>query len=134
MKLLKWGGFTLLGYVCVVVLFESFIGFLQPSNAATLSLTVYEENDKPHVRVLSRIEHDNNLYVAVNHWPRSWYRTLQENPQIKVSYGDIDFSGTAVIVTDADEHNRIATDRPLPVWFKVLTGFPPRYFVRLEPS
>lgn len=132
MKFLKVVAVTLGVYVGMVVLFESLIGYFQPENAATLSLTVYEESDKPHTRVLSRIEHSDNIYVAVNHWPRSWFRTLQGNPKFRVAFGETDFSGMAVVVDDAEEIAAIEADRPLPLWFKFLTGFPPRYFVRLE--
>ncbi len=132
MKVLKWVGITFGIYIALVVTFEALIGYFQPSNAATLSLTVYEEGGSPHTRVLSRIEHSDNLYVAVNHWPRSWFYSLQENPEVRVAFGEKDFAATAVVVDDAAEHARIDADRPLVPWFRFLTGFPPRYFVRLE--
>ena len=134
MKIVKWIGITLAVYVGIVVLFESLIGYFQPTSEATLSLTVYEQSGEPHVRVLSRIEHSDNLYVAVNHWPRSWFSSLQKNPNIRVAFGERDFAGTAVVVDDPAEYARIDADRSLPFWFRLLTGFPPRYFVRLEPS
>lgn len=121
-------------YIGVVVLFESLIGYFQPQNAATLALTVYESGEQPHVRILSRIEHRDNLYVAVNHWPRAWFRTLQDNPSVRVAYGERDFGATAQLVEDPSEISSIETDRPLTWWFRLLTGYPPRYFVRLEPS
>ena len=134
MRILKWVGVLLLIYVAIVVLFESAIGYFQPSNNATLSLTVYGDNDEPHTRVLSRIEHSENLYVAVNHWPRSWFAAAQHNPNVRVAYGDRDFAATARVVEDESEYARIENDRALPFWFKFLTVFPPRYFVRLEPT
>ena len=121
-------------YIGLVILFESLIGFFQPQNQATLSLTVYEADSRPHVRVLSRIEHNDRLYVAVNHWPRSWFRSLQKNPSVRVAYGEEDFAATAQVVEDAAEISGIEADRPLTWWFKFLTGFPPRYFVRLVPA
>lgn len=133
MKFLKWTGIALGIYVGIVVLFESYIGYFQPSNDATLFLTVYEESGEPHIRVLSRIEHADKLYVAVNHWPRSWFYSLQKNPEVRVAFGERDFAGTAVVVEDPEEYARVEADRPLPLVFRFLTGFPPRYFVRLEP-
>ena len=130
----KFVGITLAVYIGLVVLFESLIGYFQPQNAATLSLTVYEQNAQPHVRVLSRIEHNDQIYVAVNHWPRSWFHTLQENPSVHVAYGDREFAATARVVEDSAEVSMIEADRPLPWWFKMLTGYPPRYFVRMDPS
>ena len=38
----------------------------------------------------------------------------------------------AVPVTGA-EHDRVDSDNGLGVFFRILTGFPPRYFVRLDP-
>ena len=38
----------------------------------------------------------------------------------------------AVPVTGV-EHDRVAGDNNLGVVFRILTGFPPRYFVRLDP-
>ena len=130
---IKYLSITLAVYVGLVVLFESLIGYFQPQNAATLSLTVYESETQPHERVLSRIEHKDNLYVAVNHWPRAWFYTLKENPAVRVAFGERDFAATARVVEDPAEIASIEADRPLTWWFKLLTGFPPRYFVRLEP-
>ena len=131
-KTVKYIGTTLVIYVGVVVLFESLIGYFQPQNDATLTLTVNASESEPHVRVLSRIEHKGNLYVAVNHWPRAWFRVLKQNPEVHVAFADQDFAATARVVTDPAEIMSIETDRPLTWWFKLLTGFPPRYFVRLE--
>ncbi|MEM8501211.1 MAG: hypothetical protein AAF542_24565 [Pseudomonadota bacterium] len=128
----KYLGITLVVYVGVVILFESLIGYFQPQNQATLALTVFESNNQPHVRVLSRIEHQDSLYVAVNHWPRAWFHALQENPSVRVAFADQDFAATARVVNDPSEITSIETDRPLTWWFKLLTGYPPRYFVRLE--
>ena len=44
----------------------------------------------------------------------------------------ISFDGRA-FAEDPAEIASIEADRPLTWWFKLLTGFPPRYFVRLEP-
>lgn len=134
MKALKWLGIALVAYVGIVVLFESLIGYFQPANEATLSLTVYEEDGAPHHRVLSRIEREDDIYVAVNHWPRAWFHALQENPNVQVAFGDRDFAGTAVVVDDPTEITRIKGGRSVPLFFRFLTGFPPRYYVRLDPN
>ncbi|MDZ7686978.1 MAG: hypothetical protein U5O39_20150 [Gammaproteobacteria bacterium] len=39
---------------------------------------------------------------------------------------------TAVPVEGA-EHEQVDSDNPLGPVFRILTGFPPRYFLRLEP-
>ena len=40
--------------------------------------------------------------------------------------------GVAVSVTSA-EHDRVDSDNSLAVVFRILTGFPPRHFIRLDP-
>ena len=42
-----------------------------------------------------------------------------------------DYLAVAVV---GPEHDRVVDDNPLGAGFRVLTGFPPRYFVRLDPQ
>ena len=120
-------------YVGVVVIFESMIGYLQPENEQTLALVVSDDDGKPHRRVLSTIRHNEKLYVAANHWPRAWFNALKINPAVTVTVDDNTFSAQAVVVADASELTDLETARPLGLVFRILTGFPPRHFVRLEP-
>ncbi|MCH7816241.1 MAG: hypothetical protein IIC60_06700, partial [Proteobacteria bacterium] len=85
-------------------------------------------------RVLARLESNGQLYVAANHWPRAWYRQASANPHVQIA---LDLDGEpapylAVAVSD-EEHDRVDSDNNLGIVFRVLTGFPPRYFFRLEP-
>ena len=73
-------------YVGIVILFESFLGYLQPQNEQTLVLSVTDDSGTVHERVLSRIELEERLYVAVNHWPRQWFQLAMEKPNVKVTY------------------------------------------------
>lgn len=132
MKVLKVVAIVLLAYVGIVVLFESLIGLLQPRSESTLVLTTFEEDGTAHERVLSRLESDGRLYVAVNHWPRAWYERALDNPEVEVALDGDSRPHLAVPVTGA-EHDRVAGDNPVPFAFRVLTGFPPRLFVRLDP-
>ena len=84
-----------------------------------------------HDRVLARLESDGNVYVAVNHWPRMWYYRALDNPGVAVTFEEQTTEYTAVPVTGA-EHDRVDADNPLPLVFRILTGFPPRYFLRLD--
>ena len=121
-------------YVGVVALFESMLGFFQPENQATLVMTTFDVgSEEGHNRVVSRIEHDGQLYVAVNHWPRQWYHRILENDQVLVRYEDINGAFTATKVDDSDEAV-LHQARPLGLGFRILTGFPPRYFVELTPN
>jgi len=118
-------------YVGIVVAFESLIGILQPASESTLVIRTFDE-DCPHDRVVSRLESGGQLYVAANHWPRDWYERALENPELEVVGDGETGSYLAVAVTGA-EHEQVSEDNGLPVFFRVLTGFPPRYFLRLDP-
>jgi len=120
-------------YAASVALFESLLGYFQPENEATLVVTTFDSADVGADRVLVRIEHEGELFVAVNHWPRQWYDRLLENDQVRVRYDDVDGRYTAAEVsgTAAAELDAV---RPLSLGFRILTGFPPRYFVRLTPN
>ena len=120
-------------YAASVALFESMLGYFQPENQATLVVTTFDAGDVGADRVLVRIEHEGELFVAVNHWPRQWYGRLLGNDQVRVRYEDIDARYTASKVLDA-EAEALDAARPLGLGFRVLTGFPPRYFVRLTPN
>jgi hypothetical protein len=70
--------------------------------------------------------------VAANHWPRAWYRRALANPDVQITIDGEKRDLRAVPVTGA-EHDRIATEHAVGLVFRILTGFPPRYFVRLDP-
>ena len=131
-RTLKIAVIVVLAYVGIVVAFESLIGFVQPAGSSTLVITTFDPSGTPHDRVVSRLASDGKLYVAANHWPRAWYRRALENPQVQATIDGAKADYTAVPVAGA-EHDRVNADNPLPVVFRILTGFPPRYFVRLDP-
>jgi hypothetical protein len=132
MKTLKWIALALLAYVGLVVLFESTLGALQPAGEGTLVITTTDSSGAEHDRVVSRLQSDDRLYVAANHWPRAWYGRVLDNPDVRVTMNGLTEDYAAVPVTGA-EHQRVDADNPLGIVFRFLTGFPPRYFVRLEP-
>ena len=125
---------TLIGiavlYVLVVVGFESMLGYTQPENQGTLVITTFDDGE-PHDRVVSRIHIDDELYVAVNHWPRLWYWQLLDEPVVRIRYGDTDDLFRAVPVEGDQAIQRVDDARPLSLQFRILTGFPPRHFVQL---
>ena len=132
MKALKIAAIAVLVYVGIVVAFESLIGYFQPADASTLVITTFDQDGAPHERVVSRLESDGKLYVAANHWPRAWYKRALENPEVQVTLDGEKKDHRAVPVTGA-EHDRVNGDNQLGVMFRFLTGFPPRYFIRLDP-
>jgi len=82
-------------------------------------------------RVLSAVNNDGKLYVSANHWPRSWYRQTLSNPNVEVLYKGEKKSYLAVPV-EGEEHDRLMKEHAHPLTFRILTGFPPRYFIRFD--
>jgi hypothetical protein len=132
MKALRIAAVVVLVYVGIVAAFESLIGFLQPTAGSTLVITTFDGNGTPHDRVVSRLESEGRLYVAANHWPRAWYRRALANPEVQVSLNGEKGDYRAVPVAGV-EHDRVDREHGLGVFFRILTGFPPRYFVRVDP-
>lgn len=132
MRALKLVVAAAVAYVGLVVLFESSLGFLQPESAGTVVITTTDEDGATHDRVVSRLESDGRLYVAANHWPRSWYRRALRDPNVRVAL-DGDVGEYVAVPVTGEEHERVDRDNPLGVPFRLLTGFPPRYFLRLDP-
>jgi hypothetical protein len=132
MKALRIVAVVALVYVGIVVAFESLIGYFQPAGGSTLVITTFDADGSAHDRVVSRLDSDGKLYVAANHWPRGWYRRALEKPEVQATLDGNKRDYRAVPVTGA-EHERVDTEHSLGVIFRILTGFPPRYFVRLDP-
>lgn len=131
MKAAKTIAIVLAAYVGIVVAFESLIGVLQPASGNTLIITTTDEDGNASDRVLARLESDGQLYVAANHWPRAWYKRALQNPDVQITLDSRTTAHRAVPVT-GDEHDRVDRDNSLGLAFRVLTGFPPRYFLRLD--
>jgi len=132
MKILKIVLILALVYVGIVVAFESLLGYAQPQNDGTLVISITDNDGASNDRVLSRLELDGKTYVAVNHWPRAWYRNALERPDVKVNYNGATTDHVAVPVSDA-EHDRLQSTHPVPTTMRFLMGFAPRHFLRLDP-
>ena len=133
MRLLKI--FLILGgiYVGIVATFESLLGYFQPADAQTMVITTFDADGVGSDRVVARLETDGQLYVAANHWPRAWYRAALANDRVEITFAGITAPYRAVLLQGA-EHDRIDADHALPLGFRILTGFPPRYLMRLDPQ
>jgi hypothetical protein len=131
-KALKIAAVVVLAYVGIVVAFESLLGYLQPTRGPTMVITTFEGDGTPHERVVTRVEGAGQLYVSANHWPRAWYHRALENPEVQITLGGEKRSYRAVPVTGA-EHDRVEAENRHGVFFRILTGFAPRYFLRLDP-
>ena len=133
MKVIKRIVLLVLMYIGIIATFESLLGYFQPSGQSTLVITTADEDGTKHDRVLARLESNGQLFVAVNHWPRAWYGRALENPSVQVSVDGMTGTHLAVPVTD-EEHDRVNREHSLGIVFRILTGFPPRYFLRLDPD
>lgn len=123
---------VLLVYGAIVVGFESLIGFVQPANQSTLKLTTFDADGTAHDRVLSRLDTDGKVYVSANHWPRAWYRRALAHPDVQATI-DGTQGNYRVVPVEAAEHDHVERQHPHSLAFRFVTGFPPRYFVRLDP-
>lgn len=122
----------LLAYVALVVLFESSLGYFQPEAGGTIVISTTDSGGYQHDRVVSRFETNDALYIAVNHWPRAWYRRILEHPGINVSI-DGESGDYLAILLEGAERELLAREYNPGLLFRVLTGFPPRHFLRLDP-
>lgn len=141
MRVLKSAVIVILAYVAVVVAFETYLGVAQPRFdkdpdqewGATIVITTAAKDGSTAGRVVSPMVSDGHLYVSANHWPRSWYNRVLENPKVQVTNRDETNDYVAVTIPAAsEEHDRLEREHPHPAWFRFLTGYPPRRFVRLD--
>jgi hypothetical protein len=133
MKVIKRIVLLVLIYIGIIATFESLLGYFQPSGQSTLVITTADEDGTKHDRVLARLESNGQLFVAVNHWPRAWYGRALENLSVQVVLDGMTGAYLAVPATD-EEHDRVNREHSLGIVFRILTGFPPRYFLRLDPD
>ena len=132
MKLARIVAIAVLVYAGLVVAFESWLGSSQPAGQGTLVITTIGEDGTAHDRVVANYETDGQLYVSANHWPRAWYRRALSNPDVRAAIDGASGDYRAVPVT-GEEHERVDAAHPHSVTFRILTGFPPRRVIRLDP-
>lgn len=123
----------LFSYVLLVILFESSLGYFQPENTSTLQISTLDEEGRLSSRIVVRIESAAKLYVAANHWPRAWYSEALANPSVQI-VSELEQGRYLAVPVAGAEHERVNAENSLGLMFRVLTGFPPRYFLRLDPA
>jgi hypothetical protein len=127
-------------YVVIVVAFESLVVFMGKRQAEHgvapgehwLVITTTDAGGT-HDTVVGGVMVDGQLYVAANHWPRGWFDRALANPSIAVTRDGVRASYRAEPVSGA-EHDRVAAKYTIPIPIRILTGFPPRSFLRLSPQ
>ena len=133
MKALKIIAIGLLAYAGIVVLFESLLAYFQPESERTIVITTKGPEGESHARVVSLLETNGKLYVAANHWPRAWYRQALAHPKVRVTMDGSTRDYRAVPV-QGEQYARVDAAHSRSLWFKILTGFPPRPILRLDPA
>ncbi len=125
-------GFGLLAYVALVVVFETWLGVLQPDIGDTIVITTTNADGVSTDRVLGRDFAGGKHYASANHWPRAWYNNALENPRVQVTMDGTTADYIAVPVDD-EEHERVAAEIGNGIVFKIMVGFAPQRFLRLDP-
>ena len=125
-------GSGLLAYVGLVVVFETLLGVLQPDTGDTIVITTTDAHGVSTDRVLWRDFAGGRHYASANHWPRAWYRNALENPRVRVTMDGTTADYIAVPVDD-EEHERVAAEIGNGILFKLMVGFAPQRFLRLDP-
>ena len=139
MSVLTAVGIAAAGYLGIVVAVESLVAYMGRRHARRgvqpgetwLQITATVEGEDRSV-VVAGVESAGRTYVAANHWPRAWYHRLVENPDVRVTVQGRQAAFRAVPVS-GDERSRIEREYRLPLIVRILTGFPPRAFLRLDP-
>lgn len=137
-KAAKWGllafGVLFLAYVARVVEFEYSLGTNQPMGGNSIVIATFNEDNERHERVLSLREVNGNDYVAANHWPRAWYHQALDNPNVEVKMaGSEEFAPYLAIPLEGEEDALLREEYALSFRARAQMGFPPRYFLRLDP-
>ena len=119
-------------YVTLLLLLEFVAWKLQPDMEDCVVLH-FLKADKPDSRKLYGFDHKNKLYVSSNHWFRQWYNAVLENPTINVERDGGRESYTAISV-EGDELAEISRAYKLGFIIRLMSGFAPRRFLRLDPE
>ena len=138
MKPIKLLAIGLAVYLGLVIAFECLVGFMgrreaeQGVKPGEMWLVIATQAaGRSTDTVVAGVESGGHLYVSANHWPRGWYQRAVANPDVEIVRSGETTARRAVPVTGA-EREQIARDYPLPFWLRLLTGFPPRSYLRLD--
>ncbi len=137
-KIVKWSlvglGVLFLAYVGSIVWFEAQLGMNQPQGSTSIVIATFNDDNERHDRVVRLERIDGQNYIAANHWPRAWYKQALGNPNVEVKMpGNDAFASYLAVPLEGAEEERIREIYSFGFEFRFRTGFPPRYFLRLDP-
>ena len=120
-------------YAALVLLAEALIWRFQPTMDGGVTLIVDPRGERPITRNLYGFDRDGTLFVASNHWFRSWYHAAIERPDVDVTVGGETGRYSATPVTGEDQA-RLTEEYSLGFVLRLLCGFAPSRFLRLTPQ
>ena len=127
-------GLLFLAYVGSIVWFEAQLGMNQPQGSTSLVIATFNDDNERHERVLRLEQIGGEKYIAANHWPRAWYKQALDNPNVEVKLpGSDSFEPFLAVPLEGAEEERVREIYDFGFEFRFRTGFPPRYFLRLDP-
>lgn len=121
----------LFGYFVFLLVLELVIWKVQPDMEGVI--TVHLNTGTAVVeRKLYGLEYNNSLYVASNHWFRTWYHTIVKAPVFDVEREGKIASYTATPVS-GDERVEVTQAYGQSFMLRLLCGFAPQRYLRLDP-
>lgn len=120
-------------YFALIAIIEVLVWRLQPHYQDSLVITTTGADGSTKTRRLARFQYQDKLYVASNHWFRSWYHQALAHPTVDIEYqGNV----TRMLATQVtgDEHDEVLNNYDMGFALRLLCGFAPSRFLRLEPS
>lgn len=122
-----------LAYLFLVLLTEALIWRIQPEMEGGVTLGVVDAGGDRVSRRLYCHEFGGSLYVSSNHWFRKWYHLALEHPEVEMEKDGMTETYQAVAVI-GDEHRRVLNSYNMGFVLRLLCGFAPSRFLRLEPK
>ena len=140
MKIIRWLAIAITAYVALVAGFEGLVTFMGARHATRglapgetwVVVTTRDDDGSLKDAVVAGVESGGKLYVSANHWPRSWYQRARKYPDVEVTRNG-EKSARRALPVEGEERARVLRDYSLPFALRLLTGFPPRAFLRLDP-
>lgn len=121
------------GYFVLIAIIELLVWRLQPNYEDSLLITTTRSDGATTTRRLARFQYDGKLYVSSNHWFRRWYYQALEHPIVDIEHDGVSMRMGVVDVT-GEEHNEVLNHYDMGFALRLLCGFAPSRFLRLEPK
>ena len=131
MTILEVLALVVVAYLVLLLLLEAVVWKTQPDMESGVTLIV-SRGDGVFTRRLYGFDYQDRLYVSSNHWFRQWYHAVLRNPDIDVEHAGEVKPYTAVPI-DGEERAEIAREYKMGLVLRLMCGFAPRRFLRLDP-